>query len=108
MAEGCKKKDLEDMLIIWIRQVQTNNVTGTDEVIKDQVKILEEQMYATNFEHKICTCFASKNGITVKMNSLVCKTVLLQSVVTYCNFASSFTLKIITTVFCTPYSTLTY
>jgi hypothetical protein len=42
-------EDLEDMLIIWIRQVNAKNGTKTDEVIKEQAKVLDQQMSEKSF-----------------------------------------------------------
>jgi urease gamma subunit len=49
---GAKLEDLEDVLIISIRQVNAKNGTETDEVMKEQAKVLGQQMNVTNFVHK--------------------------------------------------------
>jgi hypothetical protein len=38
--KGAKLEDLEAVLIIWLGQVNLKNGTATDEVIKEQVKVL--------------------------------------------------------------------
>jgi hypothetical protein len=48
--KGEKREDLEDVSVIWIGQVYTNNETATDKIIKEQVKILVQQM-----SEKFCT-----------------------------------------------------
>jgi hypothetical protein len=45
--KGAKLEDLEDALVIWIGQVDTNNETATDGVVKEQAKILRKQMSVT-------------------------------------------------------------
>jgi hypothetical protein len=70
------------------------NVTATNEVIKEQAKVLGHHMTEKNFVHKNSYAFYSKNKIILKM----LQQKLLHSSV-------SFTLKILTTVFLTPYHT---
>jgi hypothetical protein len=48
------------VLVIWIGQLHTNNETATDEVIKEQAKILGQQMSVTNFVKKKFFLFCSK------------------------------------------------
>ncbi|XP_021916826.1 tigger transposable element-derived protein 6-like [Zootermopsis nevadensis] len=47
--KGAKHEDLEDALIIWIGQVNARNGTTTDGVIKEQAKVIGQQMGVTNF-----------------------------------------------------------
>jgi hypothetical protein len=54
-----KLEDLESALVIWIRQVNVNNVTATDEVIKEHEKVLGQQMNVANFI-QLVMYFASK------------------------------------------------
>jgi hypothetical protein len=46
-----KLKDLAGSLNIWERQMNAKNGTATDEVIKEQAKVLGQQMRVTNFVH---------------------------------------------------------
>jgi hypothetical protein len=63
-----EKLDLEDVLVTCIGKVNAKNITATDEVIKEQAKICEQQMSVTNSVHKNWYVFCSKNYIIVKMN----------------------------------------
>jgi hypothetical protein len=59
---------LEEMLLTWVGQVNVQNGTAADEVTKEQVKVLGQQMSVANFEHKNWCVFALKNYIRLKMN----------------------------------------
>jgi hypothetical protein len=50
--KGGKLQDLDDTLVTWIGQVNVKNGTAIDEVIKEQEKILGQQMTVTDFLHK--------------------------------------------------------
>jgi hypothetical protein len=76
MGEVCKVEDLEDVLIIWIGQVNVKNGTAADEVIKEQAKVTGQQMSVTNSVHQNWYVFCYKNEIIVKMEPY--KTVLLK------------------------------
>jgi hypothetical protein len=90
--------------------VNGKNGTEIDEVIKEQAKVdlFGQQMSVTNFVHKNWYAFCSKNEIKVSMSTAQDGTITEVVKIRYIlhNFIYSFTLKIITTVFCTPYGTL--
>jgi hypothetical protein len=44
-----KHQDAEDALIIWIGQVNAKNGTATDDIIKEQAKIIGQQTGVTNY-----------------------------------------------------------
>jgi hypothetical protein len=46
---GAKHQGTEDALIIWLQQVNAKNGTATDEIIKEQAKILGQQMGVTSY-----------------------------------------------------------
>jgi hypothetical protein len=50
--KATKLEDLEDMLGIWIGQVNMKNGAATDEVIKEQVEVPEQQISVTHFVYK--------------------------------------------------------
>jgi hypothetical protein len=50
--------------------VYTKSGAATNEVIKEQVKVLGQQMSVTDFLHKFGMHFALKNEIKVKINTL--------------------------------------
>jgi hypothetical protein len=52
MIKGTKLEDLMDVLVIWIGQLHTNNEPETYEVIKEQAKVLGQQISVTNFVYK--------------------------------------------------------
>jgi hypothetical protein len=56
--KGAKLEDLADALVIWIWQVNVKNGKATDEIIKEQVKLLGQQMSVTNFVYKTDIYFA--------------------------------------------------
>jgi hypothetical protein len=68
-SNGAKLEDIVDALVIWIGQVNVKNVTATDEVIKEEAKVIGQQMCVTQFVHKNWYVFCSKNEIIVKMST---------------------------------------
>jgi hypothetical protein len=50
LFKGTKFEDIEDASVIWMGQVNVKNGTATDEVIKEEVKAVGQQM--TNWLYK--------------------------------------------------------
>jgi hypothetical protein len=92
---------------IWIGRVNADNGTATGEVIKEQGKVLGHRMRVANCVYKNWY-FVSRNEIIVKMNSLKNCTTDRVYKLRYVlrDSALSFILKILSTVFRTPYDTL--
>jgi hypothetical protein len=59
MADGAKLEDFEDVLDIWIGQLNVRNGTAADEVIKEQMTVLGQQMNVTDIVHINCYVFCS-------------------------------------------------
>jgi hypothetical protein len=70
LLKGAKLEDFEDVLVTWIWQVNSKNGTAADEVIKEQVKALGQQMSVTDFVHRSWHVFCSRKEIIVKMNTV--------------------------------------
>jgi hypothetical protein len=70
---------------------------------------LGQLVRVTNFIHKNWHVFCSKNEITLNVNATSDGTVaeVVKCGYIYHNSSLSFTLNIVTRVFCTPYGTLT-
>jgi hypothetical protein len=52
MFKGAKLEDLEDALVIFIEQVNVLSGAVTNDLIKEHVEILVQQMSVTNFVHR--------------------------------------------------------
>jgi hypothetical protein len=50
--KGTRLEDFKDASVNWIWQVKVRNGTANDEVIKEQVKVLGQQISVKNFVHK--------------------------------------------------------
>jgi hypothetical protein len=90
--KGARLDDLKDALDIWIWQVNVNNGTATDEVIKEQVKVLGQQMSVKSFEHKKWYV----------LGLLYCYKLQIHTP----QFCLSFAFKFLTAVYRIPYDTL--
>jgi hypothetical protein len=60
MFKGAKLEDLEDALVIFIEQVNVLSGAVTNDLIKEHVEILVQQMSVTNFVHRNWYLFCSK------------------------------------------------
>jgi hypothetical protein len=52
MVKGAKLEVLEDVLVTAIGQVNVKIGTATSEVVKEQVKVIVQQVNITDFVHK--------------------------------------------------------
>jgi hypothetical protein len=84
-----KFEDLEDALLTWTEKMHTTNGIASDDVILEQVQECD------NFYAQKLACCSKK--IYCNENETITESI---------NFAFSFTLKIISTVFRTPYDAL--
>jgi hypothetical protein len=66
MVKDAKLEGLKDVL----SHLDSANGTAADEVIKEQAKVLGQQMSVTYFVHKNWYIFCSENEIIVKMSSV--------------------------------------